>query len=321
MWRMANTEEGASRSSWSLGFRSRSEFGVIGIRGFLVFLAVLAIGVLPPLASAQDRFFDAGGVRIRYVDQGAGTPVVLVHGYTSQIERAWIETGVLPNLSKDHRVIALDLRGHGKSDKPHDPTSYAELSQDVIRLLDYLHIARAHIVGYSLGGQITAKLLTTNPDRFITATLGGSSGRRGWTAQDDRDAEAAAAELEHGVPYRSLILGIAPADQPVLNDEEVRQFSRTLVATSDPLAHAALMRSLRGLVVSNDQMAAVQVPTLAIVGSADRALKGVNALAAVWPALKVVIIDGATHANSTGRGAAARPEFVNAIREFIVAHI
>ena len=282
MWRMANTEEGASRSSWTLGFRSRSEFGVIGIRGFLVFLAVLSIGVLPALASAQDRFFDAGGVRIRYVDQGAGAPVVLVHGYASQIERAWIETGVLPNLSKDHRGIALDLRGHGKSDKPHD---------------------------------------TTNPDRFITATLGGSSGRRGWTAQDDRDAEAAAAELEHGVPYRSLILGIAPADQPLLNDEEVRQFSRALLATNDPLAHAALMRSLRGLVVSNDQMAAVQVPTLAVVGSADRALTGVNALAALWPALTVVIIDGATHANSTGRGAAARPEFVNAIREFIVAHI
>ena len=124
------------------------------------------------------------------------------------------ETGVLPNLAKDHRVIALDLRGHGKSDKPHDPKAYAELGQDVVRLLDHLNIARAHIVGYSLGGAITAKLLTTNPDRFITSTIGGSSGRRSWTDKDERDAETAAAELEGGVPYRSLILATAPTDQP-----------------------------------------------------------------------------------------------------------
>jgi len=128
------------------------------------------------MASAEDKFFNSNGVRIRYVDHGTGEPVVLVHGYTNVIERAWIETGVLPNLAKDHRVIALDLRGHGKSDKPHDPKAYAELGQDVVRLLGHLNIPQAHIVGYSLGGVITAKLLTTNPDRFITSTLGGSSG-------------------------------------------------------------------------------------------------------------------------------------------------
>ena len=60
-------------------------------------------GWLPAVASAQDKFFTSNGVRIRYVDQGAGEPVVLVHGYTNFIENNWIATGVLPNLVKDHR--------------------------------------------------------------------------------------------------------------------------------------------------------------------------------------------------------------------------
>jgi pimeloyl-ACP methyl ester carboxylesterase len=287
---------------------------------FLRCFLLLLISLLPGMASSEDKFFNSNGVRIRYVDHGTGEPVVLVHGYTSVIERAWIETGVLPNLAKDHRVIALDLRGHGKSDKPHDSKAYVELGQDVVRLLNHLNITRAHIVGYSLGGVITAKLLTTNPDRFITSTLGGSSGRRSWTDKDERDAEAAAAELEGGVPYRSLILATAPTDQPPPTEEAIRKRSQQIVATNDPLAHAALVRARRELVVNDSQIAAVWVPTLAVVGSADRALTGVNALKAVWPSLKVVVLQDAMHSSANERGAPRRPEFVGAIREFVAAH-
>src|SRR5687767_11716564 len=94
-------------------------------------LCLLAAGV-----AAQNRFFDAGGVRIRYVEAGKGAPVVLVHGFTGDIERSWVGTGVLPDLARDYRVLALDLRGHGHSDKPHDAKAYDELGLDVIRLLD-----------------------------------------------------------------------------------------------------------------------------------------------------------------------------------------
>jgi len=276
------------------------------------------IGLLPAGVSAQDKFFTSNGVQIRYIDQGAGEPVILVHGYANVIENNWIATGVLPNLVKDHRVIALDLRGHGKSDKPHDPKAYAEMGQDVVRLLDHLNIARAHIVGYSLGGIITAKLLTTNPDRFITVTLVAASGRRTWTAQDERSAEATAADLESGVPYRSLILGSAPTDQPPPTEEAIRESSRRLVAKNDPLAHAALTRARRDLVVTDAQMAAVQVPALAIVGTADPAAAGVQTLKAVWPTLQVVTVDGATHWGD--RGILIRPEFLPSLRQFIAAH-
>ena len=285
----------------------------------LRYLPILLVAVAPTAVSAQDKYFDSNGVRIRYVDQGSGQPVVLVHGYTSNIERGWIDSGVLGNLAKDHRVIALDLRGHGKSGKPHDPKAYgAEMGQDVVRLLDHLEIGRAHIVGYSLGAIITAKLVTTNPDRFLTVTLGGHSGVRSWTPQNEQAAEAGATELESGIPFRSLILAVAPTDEAKPTDEAIRKRSHELVALNDPAALAAYNRSRRALVATDTQMAAVRVPVLGAIGSADAGLVGMKELKTILPALKVVVIDGATHAGE--RGATRRSEFVNAIREFIAAH-
>ena len=118
-------------------------------------IGALAICFAPSVVCAQDfadKFFDSNGVRIRYLEQGAGQPLVLLHGQGNNVDAAWVRTGVLANLSKDHRVIAMDLRGHGKSGKPHEAQAYGEeLGLDVIRLLDHLRIERAHILGYSLG--------------------------------------------------------------------------------------------------------------------------------------------------------------------------
>lgn len=155
-------------------------------------IVVAMLWTLAGAAAAQDRFFDSGGVRIRYVERGAGAPVVLVHGFTGSIERSWIETGVLPDLARDYRVIAFDLRGHGASDKPHYPRAYDDVGLDVIRLLDHLRLRRAHLVGYSLGGIIVAKLLTTHPERLLSATLGAAAYRRGQSERSDRETEAAA---------------------------------------------------------------------------------------------------------------------------------
>ena len=99
-------------------------------------------------------------MRIRYIDQGSGEPVVLVHGLLGNIEASWGDAGIVANLSKDHRVIALDNRGHGKSEKPHDVKKYGkEMVEDAVRLLDHLKIQKAHVVGYSMGAMLTAKLM------------------------------------------------------------------------------------------------------------------------------------------------------------------
>src|SRR5215471_12978336 len=111
---------------------------------------VLLMAALSPLAvgqDLQDKFFNSNGVRIRYVEQGTGETVVLVHGLGATADN-WINSKVFQQLAKDYRVIALDCRGHGKSDKPHEPKQYGqEMALDVVRLLDYLKIKQAHIVG------------------------------------------------------------------------------------------------------------------------------------------------------------------------------
>jgi pimeloyl-ACP methyl ester carboxylesterase len=274
------------------------------------------VWMLAATAVAEDRFFDAGGVRIRYVERGAGTPVVLIHGFTANIERSWIDTGVLPDLARDYRVIAFDLRGHGKSDKPNDARAYDALASDVIALLDHLGIEQAHVVGYSLGGIIVAKLLTTHPKRFLTAVLGAAAYRRAHSERSDREAEAAAREIEAGI-YRALVVSTAPTDEPPPTEEAIRKWSKEISQRNDVLAHAALMRARRALLVTDAEIVAVRVPALAVVGAADPALPRVKAMAALWPGLELEVVPGAAHPTVHPRGLPRRAEFLAAIRRQI----
>ncbi|MEE8560873.1 MAG: alpha/beta fold hydrolase, partial [Gemmatimonadota bacterium] len=106
----------------------------------LAAIALLALSVLPEPAAAQqpdrsdaaagqeallaDQFFDADGVRLRYVDVGEGDPVILLHGFALGVEMNWAPTGLLESLPGEFRLIAVDLRGHGKSDKPGESDGY-----------------------------------------------------------------------------------------------------------------------------------------------------------------------------------------------------
>jgi pimeloyl-ACP methyl ester carboxylesterase len=288
----------------------------------IVALCALTISASPLLLAQPvpppDSFFDSNGVRIRYVDQGQGAPVVLIHGYTGNLERHWIAPGVFTNVAKDHRVIALDCRGHGKSGKPTDPSAYgAEMVQDVVRLLDHLKLPRAHIVGFSMGAIILGPLLTTNADRFITATFVGHHPEWKWTDADAQEAEAAAKELEGDTPFRSLIVGISPPNTSPPSDDEVRKLAQGLVAANDLKALAAFQRGRRPLVVNEAQLAAVRVPAIEIIGSLDPNLPGMKALKKILPALETVVVEGATHGGADG--VLRRPEFLTALRAFLDA--
>jgi len=292
--------------------------GTVPILALLRSITLICEAAPPPIQeplAPPDNFFDSNGVRIRYVDQGHGPPVVLIHGYTGYIERHWIATGVFANLLKDHRVIALDCRGHGKSAKPTDPKAYgAEMAQDIVRLLDHLKIRRAHVVGFSMGAVIAGRLLVTNADRLLTVTFVGHHPMRKWTTLDQQQAEAAARELEGDLPFRSLILAISPPGVPPPTEDEIRTLSRRLSATNDLKALAAFHRGLRTLTVTDAQLAAVRVPALEILGSEDPNLADAQELRKAMPGLNVVVVDGATHGGE--RGVLQRPELLAALGEF-----
>lgn len=278
-------------------------------------LALGAYCLSAAAGAAGERFFDSVGVRIRYIEEGWGEPVVLVHGYTSNVDAQWAQTGVLQALAARYRVIALDVRGHGSSGKPHDAAQYGpEMGLDILRLLDHLDIARAHIVGYSMGAHIVAQLVTIHPERFLTATLGGAPGRFSWSLEDQQRVEREAAEMQQGL-LRSQILRLWPHGELPPTEEQVRELSATQLAGQDPGALAAIRRSNPAQVVTLEQMAAVTVPTLGVVGTADPYLSHFLKLKAVMPQLDLVTIEAASHGSAPGR-----PEFTQAVLAFLRAH-
>src|SRR2546430_15321615 len=115
-------------------------------------------------------------IEIAYLDEGEGDPIVLIHGFASTAAINWVHPGWVTTLTKARRrVIALDNRGHGESSKPYDPAAYqsATMAEDVRALLDHLGVARADVMGYSMGARIAAYLTLAHPDRVRSLILGG----------------------------------------------------------------------------------------------------------------------------------------------------
>ena len=119
-------------------------------------------------------YTDNNGIRIHYHVEGEGTPLVLQHGLTSSVLR-WYEFGFVDALKTDYKLLLIDARGHGDSDKPHDAEAYDQklMASDVIAVLDAENIDRAHYMGYSMGGSIGFAIAESFADRFHSLIIGG----------------------------------------------------------------------------------------------------------------------------------------------------
>jgi pimeloyl-ACP methyl ester carboxylesterase len=265
--------------------------------------------VAPP-----DQFFNSNGVQIRYVEQGAGSPVVMLHGYTGTLDRHFVANGVFGTIAKEHRAIAMDLRAHGKSGKPHDPKAYGdELAGDVVRLLDHLKIPRAHVVGYSLGAMVAGRLVTTNPDRLMSAAFVGSDPRRTVSVADQKFLDDSIRELESDLPFRSLAIAVQPTGTPPPADEELRKMVAPLVAANDVKALAAMWRGGGLPLTSDGALKSAGFPMLSIVGTLDPSVSGVRELGKDHPQIKTLVLEGATHGGE--QGVLRRAETMPALRE------
>ncbi len=285
------------------------------IRRLTFLLLFASLLLVAAQAGAEDAYFDSDGVKIHYIVEGDGEPVVLIHGFTANIDMQWKMPGIISKLKQDYQVIALDNRGHGKSDKPHDPKQYGpEMVNDVLRLMDHLNVPKAHVVGYSMGGFMTNYLVNNHPDRCVTATLGGA----GWSKADDTRTEfmtQLADSLDAGKGVGPLIEQLTPANRPKPDQQQIDFINQMIMAHNDPKALAACIRGLRSVTVTERQLSSNKVPTLALIGSDDPLKVGVDELEPVMANLTVEVIEGADHMT-----AFSSPKFIGDLEVFLEEH-
>ena len=122
------------------------------------------------------EFFSSDGVEIAYAVEGEGNPILLIHGFASNMQTNWGRPGWIKLLTRNgFQVIAFDNRGHGASEKLYDPEAYTGpiMAEDARRLLDHLGIERADVLGYSMGARIAAFLGLQHPERVRSAVFAG----------------------------------------------------------------------------------------------------------------------------------------------------
>ena len=231
--------------------------------------------------------FTNDNVDIAYLDEGSGDPVVLVHGFASTKEINWVNTSWLTTLTRaGYRVVALDDRGHGASEKLYDPADYhtEKMADDVRALMDHLNIARADVMGYSMGARISAFLALNHPERVRSVILGGLG-----------------MHLIDGVGLPTTIADALEA--PSLDDvpdKQGRVFRAFAEQTkSDRRALAACIRGSRQ-VMSREEFGSLKPPVMIAIGTKDDVAGSAHELAALIPGAQALDIPDRDHMLATG---------------------
>jgi pimeloyl-ACP methyl ester carboxylesterase len=232
--------------------------------------------------------FHNGSVEIAYLDEGEGDPIILVHGFASSKNVNWVYPTWVSDLKKDgRRVIALDNRGHGDSAKLYDAAQYeiAIMADDVIALMDHLAIARADVMGYSLGSRMTAVLAQKAPQRLRSAILGGIG----------------IGLIEGGGPGENVAEALEAPDLEDVTDPVGRTFRAFADQTrSDRRALAACLRGSRRLMTREEAARITGVPVLIAVGTADEIAGSAAALGEIIPDSQVLDIPNRDHMRAVG---------------------
>jgi pimeloyl-ACP methyl ester carboxylesterase len=282
--------------------------------------AVLA-AVLASTARAEEKSFDSGGVKIAYIDEGTGEAVVLLHGFGASAAEMWTNlplarTQFLPELAKQYRVIAPDLRGHGRSDKPHDPKRYGrEMAEDVVRLLDHLKVKKAHVVGYSMGAAVAGRLLASHPDRLLSVTFGGGGPVSRPPKEFTAVVEATAESLEQGKGIGPLVIALTPEGQEKPTPEQAATLSTLFLSGKDQKALAAVLRGQPGLEVTEAELKAVKVPVRFVYGKLDPLKELAVRAGKVLDRSDAVVVERGDHMTTF-----TAPEFRRAVLEFLKAN-
>ena len=236
--------------------------------------------------------FLSGGVRLAFLDfaptaEDKGEPIILIHGFASNHGVNWLFPQWVKTLTQaGRRTIVFDNRGHGRSQKLYDPEQYSPwlMAGDAANLLDHLGIARADVMGYSMGARIAAHMAKAAPDKVRGLVLAGLG--------------------IHLVDSEGLPAGIADAMEApslaALVDPMQRMFRAFAEATkSDLRALAACMRGTRHA-MSESVVETIAAPTLVCVGSEDDVAGDPKPLARLLKNGRAFVIPGRDHNRAVG---------------------
>lgn len=231
--------------------------------------------------------FNNGAVEIAYLDEGEGEPIILVHGFASSKNVNWVYPTWVSELKKyDRRVIALDNRGHGDSEKLYDSEDYhiGIMASDVRALMDHLDLERADMMGYSLGSRITGYLAQSQPQRIRSAIFGGLG----------------IGMIKGGGPGEKVAEALEADSIDDVTDPMGRTFRAFADQTrSDRRALAACLRGSRRL-MTEQEAASISVPVLIAVGTEDDIAGSAHELGKVISNSEVLDIPRRDHMRAVG---------------------
>ncbi len=251
--------------------------------------------------------FSSDGVEIAFIDEGPtearggaeGDPVLLIHGFASSVRYNWREPGWIALLVRQgYRVIAIDNRGHGESEKLYDPKDYGvrSMAEDARRLLDHLGIERADVMGYSMGARISALLAISHPDRVRSAVFAGLAGNM-------VRPMAGTGPIAHALEAESIDLVTNPT---------ARTFRAFADRTgSDGRALAACIRASRDP-LTREMVGAIACPVLVVAGGDDVIAGPVDDLVQLIPGAEGLTIPRRDHMHTVGD-----PAYKNGVLDFL----
>ena len=226
------------------------------------------------------------GLRIHYQVEGSGPAFVLHHGFGDSLE-SWYELGYVEALKDDYRLILIDARGHGASDKPHEPEAYSfqNVTADVVAVLDALATPKAHYFGFSMGGKNGFAIAGYAPDRLgslIVLAASASAQAHGpldlWIASLRQGPEAVASVWERDA-------AVSPALRQRLLSNDVAALIAQRIQQKEPLGFENILPTL-------------PIPCLLMVGEADAAYAVVKDCSRLIPNATFVSFPNLGHTGS-----------------------
>ena len=238
-------------------------------------------------------YFENDGCQLHYEDFGHGMPVVLVHGLGSST-RDWEYQ--IPALAAHYRVVALDVRGHGRSDKPRERYSIATFADDVAALIEHLGLIDVHLVGISMGGMIGFQLAVDRPELLRSLTIVNSGPEVKAHSPGDYLEIAKRWTLSRLLSLDSIAKALGRLLFPLPEQAELRRKIEERWPQNDKRAYLAALDAIIGWGVRG-RLGRILCPTLVI--TADRDYTPVakkEAYVKELPNARLVIIENSRHA-------------------------